>query len=346
MNVRARLLSSLFTGAVVVSSHAAMLPQLTVDPSGAGQYRTLQEAVDAAPDTGAVLHVKPGVYREKLHITKNGIQLRGEGKRPEDVVLVWGDSAKMAGGTGKSYSVSVTGDDFLAINLTIQNDWEKTHTREGEGAQAVALYVTGDREVFRHVRLLGYQDTLYAASRLCHNGNAHAGVAAGDTTAPPCQAARQLFEDCYIEGHVDFIFGDAKAAFQRCELHAMKSTNDMFTAQSKFYPEEDSGYLFRDCTLTGEAGAGHIILGRPWRAYATVYFVNTKVNGVQIAPEGWGEWDGRLLTATYGEYNTGPGADVSQRAASSEQLTAQEAVKLTVSSWLGGADHWDAEAVK
>lgn len=323
------------------------LPQLTVAQDSSAQYKTLQEALNAAPETGAVLHIKPGTYREKLRIEKNGIQLRGEGKRPEDVVLVWGDSAEMAGGTGKSFSLSVTGDNFVATNLTIQNDWEKTHDRAGvKGAQAVALYLTGDRAVLRHVRLLGYQDTLYAASKNCHTGGPGAGLKAGDTVAPPCLAARQLYEDCYIEGHVDFIFGDAKSAFNRCELHALKSTNDMFTAQSRQYEGEDSGYLFRECTLTADPGAGHVILGRPWRAYATVYFINTKIDGVQIAPEGWGEWDGKLATSTYGEYNTGPGADVSRRAAPSKQLTAAEAAKLTVAGWLSGPDHWNAEALK
>ncbi len=319
----------------------------TVAQDGTGQYKTVQEAVDAAPEQGAVLHLKAGTYREKLRIGKNGIQLRGDGKRPEDVVLVWGDSAKMAGGTGKSFSVSVTGDDFVATNLTIQNDWEKTHVREGEGAQAVALYLTGDRAVLRHVRLLGYQDTLYAASKLCHGGGPNAGRAAGDAASqPPCQAARQLYEDCYIEGHVDFIFGDAKAAFSRCEVRALKSTNDMFTAQSRMYPGEDSGYLFRDCTLTAEEGATHVILGRPWRAYATVYFINTKLKGITLVPEGWGEWDGRLATATYAEYNTGPGADVSKRIAPSRQLSAAEASKLTVATWVAGTDHWNPDAVR
>ena len=325
--------------------HASTPLQITVAQDGSGQYKTMQEALDAAPATGAVLHIKPGTYREKLRIDKNGIQLRGEGKRPEDVVLVWGDSAAMAGGTGKSGSLSVSGNDFVATNLTIQNDWEKTHARNGEGAQAVALLLTGDRAVLRHVRLLGYQDTLYAASKTCHAAGPDAGRAAGDTDAPVCQASRQLFADCYIEGHVDFIFGDAKAAFSHCELHALANTNDMFTAQSKMYPGEDSGYLFRDCILTAEAGATHVILGRPWRAYATVYFINTKLNGITLAPEGWGEWDGRLATATYAEYNTGPGADVSKRLEPSRQLTAGEAAKFTVATWLAGTDGWKAEAV-
>jgi len=76
-----------------------------------------------------------------------------------------------------------------------------------------------------------------------------------------CRASRQYFSDCYIAGHVDFIFGDAKAAFDHCEIHAMAHPIVTITAQSRLRPEEDSGYLFRDCTVTAEIGADDILLG-------------------------------------------------------------------------------------
>ena len=221
-------------------------PKLTVAADGMGDYKTVQLAVDAAPAQGAVISIKNGVYREKLTIRGNGIELRGTGKRPEDVVLVYDDSAKSAGGTGKSGSVTITGDGFYAENLTIQNDWEKTHERVGEGSQAVALYISGDREVLRHVRLLGYQDTLYAGSKTCHGVN--------DAAAGPCQAARMLFEDCYIEGHVDFIFGDAKAAFHHCEIHGMTHTMVALTAQSKLFPQ--GRFRLSVSRLRGDGGCG------------------------------------------------------------------------------------------
>ena len=222
----------------------------------------------------------------------------------------------------------MTGDDFRAENLTIANDFEAHHPRTGqEGWQAVALMIAGDREVLRHVRLLGFQDTLYANSKTCHN--------AGDPQNKECRASRQLFEDCYIEGHVDFIFGDAKAAFHRCELHGLKGSNVMLTAQSRLYPLEDSGYLFLDCTVTADAGVGRLVLGRPWRPYARVYFVDTKVRGAVIDPEGWSEWADKLKTSDYAEFHTGPGVDVSKRVAPSRQLPKAEAEKLTVEEWLG-----------
>lgn len=334
-------------GAILVMAMAGLAakPAVTVAADGSADFKTVQAAVDAAPEQGEVIRIRPGVYKEKLAIPQNGIELRGLGQKPGDVVLTYDDSAKSAGGTGKSGSVTVRGNDFIAENLTIQNDWEKTHERMGEGAQAVALNISGDREVLRHVRLLGYQDTLYAGSNTCH---------AKEDVGKPCQAARMLFEDCYIEGHVDFIFGDAKAAFRNCEVHGMTHPVIALTAQSKLFPEEDSGYLFLDCTITADVAVDKVYFGRPWRAYSTVYFINSDVKGTVIQPEGWMEWKnpdgtGKLATSTYVEFNThdvnGP-VKTNKRIAPSKQLTKGEVAKISVASWLAGTDGWKAEAVR
>jgi pectinesterase len=306
---------------------------LVVAADGSGEFKKVQDAVDAAPDGDVRIDIKPGEYRQVLSIVANHVELRGLGKEPQDVVLVYDNTHASAGGTGKSASVTVSGDDFIAENLTIANDFEKHHARSEEGSQAVALHVTGDRDVFRHVRLLGYQDTLYADSKSCHAAD----------QAGPCRAARQYFSDCYIEGHVDFIFGDAKAAFERCEIHAMAHSMVTITAQSRLRPEEDSGYLFRNCTVTAEDGADDILLGRPWRDYSTVVFVDTNFKA-PLEPKGWLEWGGRLKTSDYAEFgSTGNTGDVRQRVAPSRQLSATEAAGDTVERWLAGADGWHPE---
>ncbi len=309
---------------------------LVVASDGSGQFKTVQEAVDAVPGGDVRIDIKPGTYWQVVTIGANNVELRGLGKIPQDVVLLYDNSAGTAGGTGRSGTVTVTGDDFYAENLTIANNFEWLHGRTGAGSQAVALRVSGDREVFRNVRLLGYQDTLYADSKNCH--------AAGETG--PCRAGRQYFADCYIEGHVDFIFGDAKAVFDRCEIHGMAHSMVTITAQSRFRPNEDSGYVFRDCTVTAEDGAADILLGRPWRDYSTVVFVNTDFK-VQINPQGWLEWGGRLKTSDYAEYGSkGLAGDLSQRVAPGRQLSAAEAEQYSTKAWLSGTDGWDPEAVR
>jgi pectin methylesterase-like acyl-CoA thioesterase len=297
----------------------------TVAADGSGDFKTVGEAlVSGAAD----IAIRPGTYRELLVIDRPRVHLRGLGKRPQDVVLTFDLSAGTAGGTTKSASITVSGDDFRAENLTIENSFSRTRPLEREGSQAVALKVMGDRAVFRNVRFLGYQDTLYANSKRCESDKG------------PCVLARQYFSDCYIEGNVDFIFGDALAYFENCEIHALPNSTIMITAQSRHYAEEQSGYVFDHCRLTAEPGAKHIYLGRPWRAYATVVWLDTWM-GPEIEREGWHEWehDGKtsLPTAYYAEYrSTGPGANPGRR-----QLSAAEATRFRRKAFLAGDDGWD-----
>jgi pectin methylesterase-like acyl-CoA thioesterase len=249
-----------------------------------------------------VIYLRPGTYREKLVIGKAHIEFRGTGTAASQAVLSYDDSAGNAGGTTKSASVTVSGDDFYAENLTIENTFSRSRTLTQEGSQAVALKVSGDRAVFRNVRFLGYQDTLYAAGK----------------------PARQYFVDCYIEGNVDFIFGDARAYFEHCEIHAKAHAVVFLTAQSKLNAAEQSAFVFDHCRLTADSGASTIYLGRPWRASSTVVFLNTQM-AVDIAHEGWHEWehDGKasLPTAFYAEYRSrGKGANPARRQLSDDEL--------------------------
>src|ERR1051326_3027264 len=168
--------------------------------------------------------LKPGTYREGVEIEKPHVRIIGSPADPSAVTIVYDRSAGTAGGTFHSYTVAVMGDDFLADGITFQNDFSARHPDVREGAQAVALAVRADRAVFRHVRVLGAQDSLYANAKSC----------ASDTG--PCVAGRQYFDDCYVEGHVDFIFGDGKTVFHNCEIHAIPHKTVYLTAQSKRSP--------------------------------------------------------------------------------------------------------------
>lgn len=311
---------------------------ITVGAAGA-DFKTIQEAVNAAPDAGAVIRIKPGTYREVVHVDKPGIEFRGETKDPSKVVLVYGNSAASTCGTRCSGTLFVNGEDFVATEMTIANDYSKT---SNVPSQAVAVMVRGDRAVFRKVRLLGAQDTLYAASEGCQ----------GDDKSK-CKPSRQYYTDCYIEGHVDFIFGDAKAVFENCEIRAIPHVEGGYlTAQSNTVPNQDGGYVFNHCKLTADPGVanGSYYLGRPWRDYSTVIFLNTTI-GAHINPEGWSTWKGspteRLKTSTYAEFNSkGPGANAKAREPDSKQLTAVEAKKYETKAYLAGADGWDPTKVK
>jgi pectin methylesterase-like acyl-CoA thioesterase len=287
---------------------------------------SIQKAVDALPLDGGDITVKPGTYREVVTIRKPHVHLHGDDPDPSRTTIVFNNGALKSGGTFNSSTVFVEADDVTIDHLSLAND-----LGAGKG-QAVALHVTGDRAIFHHLRISSAQDTLFAASRYCY----------GDYG--PCVTARQYFADCFIEGNIDFIFGDSKAVFERCELHGVPSGSVMYTAQSKHTADQHSGYIFDHCRLTGAPRDGVISLGRSWRPFATVVFLQAQIDA-PVTPDGWTEWlrfgVPTLPTAYYAEFNsTGPGANPKAREKYSHQLTEQEAAKWDPARFLAGEDNW------
>ena len=75
MRLRCREVVTLVLMASVFLS-AEVPKTITVGPKGA-DFTTIQAAVNAAPDAGAVIRIRPGVYREVVHVEKPGIEFRG-----------------------------------------------------------------------------------------------------------------------------------------------------------------------------------------------------------------------------------------------------------------------------
>ncbi len=308
--------------------HPGKRRRLAVSPG-----ESIQKALDALPADGGEIALRPGVYREVVSIRKPHVHLHGENGDASKTVIVFNHGPNY-GGTFASATFYVEAPDATLDHLTIAND-----LGAGKG-QAVALAVTADRAVFRNVRIVGAQDTLFAASRYCY----------GDYG--PCAPARQYFEDSYIEGNVDFIFGDALAVFERCHLHGIAPGNVMYTAQSRHTAEQsESAYVFDHCLFTAEPRTeGTVSLGRPWRPYATVVLLDARIEA-PVIPAGWTEWlrFGRpsLPTAYYAEFDSsGPGANPAAREPHSHQLTTQEAARWFPGRVLAGGDGWNPHGRK
>ncbi|MCW1401940.1 pectinesterase family protein [Novosphingobium sp. MW5] len=323
-NLVDRLVLGCLLALLAFSSRQAEARNVTVSLSVPGAYRSIGEAILAIGKDGGTVRLAPGVWREKLTVAANGITLIGLGAKPADTVIEWSDSSKTAGGTFKSATLTVTGDEFTMANLTVRNGWGLK--LENPPSQAVALAVTGDKAYFEQVDLIGRQDTLYANKGL--NG----------------RMARQYFSECFVEGHVDFIFGNAKAFFNRCRIHAAAWPMVMLTAQSRNASNEDSAFVFDRCRVTAESGTGEIWLGRPWRDYSRVIFLDTRMD-TKIVPAGWREWTpgttNRLPLAFYAEYRSqGIGASPHQRVATSHQLDARQAREWRADRFFAGDTGW------
>ena len=288
---------------------------LVIASDGSGDYRTVQAAFDAIPlnnKTPITLFVRSGLYREKVHLdsTKDFITLLGED--PFNTILTYDDHPGKLSPQGdsintrSSYSFLIRGDDFSAQNITFRND------AGFSAGQAVALEVQGDRARLRNCRIIGNQDILFLNS----------------------EKSRQYYQNCYIEGTTDFIFGAATAWFSGCHIHSKK--NSHITAAST-PPQHPYGFIFYDCTLTGDTAIHNASLGRPWRAAASVIYLHCYIDRF-IRPEGWSNWNNtdNYRTARYGEYhNYGPGSDTTARVAWSHQLTDTAAQRITFKNIFG-----------
>ncbi len=315
--------------------HVRVSPDVRTGIEGTSEFPTIQMAMDHHPFAGigpdgkagrVYIEIAPGTYRERVIVTQNhtNITLRGMGKSPADVVITNSLNAKQAGGTFFTETVEINGEGFEADNLTLENS-------AGNTGQAVAVAVRADRSIFKHCRFLGHQDTLFA------------------------DYGRQYYLDSYIEGGVDFIFGNATAVFDHSELHANGPGH--LTAQSRTSPDQTTGYVIVNSKVTSSiehaAGASPEVsaravtsLGRPWRPYSRVVYIDTELSADVIA-QGWNAW-GKTAgdpLAFYAEFHsTGPGANSAGRVAWSHQLNAKEAAQYQPKMFLAGADHWDAEA--
>jgi PelA/Pel-15E family pectate lyase len=311
---RTRVLHFFLLLFVICAAHSTEA-QITVAADGSGDVKTVQVAIDKVPENNPkrfVITIKPGIYKEQIKVPANKPYVSFVGTDAKTTVLTFALSNKDAGSTSASYSAYITGHDFHAKNITFENSF-------GVGSQAVAALVEADRAVFKNCRFLGWQDTLYAK-----NG-------------------RQYYKDCYIEGSVDFIFGQAAAFFENCQIHS--KGDGYIAAPMRFAATEPSGFVFSRCTLTSDNTKAGVYLGRPWRDYGRTVFLETKMNG-QIRPEGWHHWlPEREKTAYLAEYHSsGPGANDTGRVKWAHALTDAEAKAFSVENFLHGQDGWDAKA--
>lgn len=320
-----------------------------VAKDGSGDYTCLQQAVDALPESGGaprVILLRPGVYREKVVVHRDGVRIVGESRGGTE--LVWNGCAKDPGpdgaekGTFLSSTLMITGRDVEVENLTVRND-------AGDGrivGQAVAVYAAGDRGVWRNCRLIAHQDTLYCGPLRIPNVTEDVGRRRGRAEAVERvedghpSFSRQYFENCYIEGDVDFIFGSYRCWFENCTLF-MGERGGWYTAANT-HRDQPFGFVFRRCRLTGSCGEGKAFLGRPWRAFARTVFLACDMDA-HVAPEGFADWDeARVVTDRYGEWGTtGVRADQSARHPAQKRLTAGEAERITPREVLGAPDGWD-----
>ncbi|KAI7755448.1 hypothetical protein M8C21_015913 [Ambrosia artemisiifolia] len=297
------------------SSNPASKANAVVAQDGSGDYKTIGAAVAAAKSSGGryVIYVKAGTYNEYIEIKPNNIMLVGDGIGK---TIITGSRSVGGGYTSfGSATMGVDGDRFIGRGFTVRN------TAGPQNHQAVALRSDSDLSVFYQCSFEGYQDTLYVFSN------------------------RQFYRDCNIYGTVDFIFGNAAAVLQNCNIYARDPPNktNTLTAQGRSDPNQNTGISIHNCRVRAASSLNGVktYLGRPWKQYSRTVFIKTYLDGI-VNPEGWMPWSGNfaLDTLYYGEYmNTGPGSSTANRVKWKGYhviTSAAEAAKFTPGSFIAG----------
>jgi len=308
-----------------------------VAKDGSGNGTTIQSAFDAVAINNTqpyLIFVKNGTYNEypTLVETKNNVSLIGQSKNG---VIITGDRRSGLNGytTSTCQTVEVLADNFYCENLTIQN---KAGINAG---QAVALKVYADKAVSKNIKLIGFQDT-----HLTSNTGSD----------------RQYYQNCEIQGSVDFIFGNGVCYFDQCLLYVQDRNSANVIVAPSTTTGNTYGYVFDNCTIDGASTQNGIYnLGRPWQNSPKAVFLNTKMN-ILSSDAAWGNMS--AIPALFAEYNTVNSSnnlvDISKRnsvfsytdgsnntitgSSPTAILSAEQAALYTTSNVLSGADSWNA----
>ncbi|KAI8821723.1 pectin lyase fold/virulence factor [Fimicolochytrium jonesii] len=280
-------------------------------------FPTVSSAIQALPaDKPATLFIYPGVYREQVVINRKApLTIIGYSRHDADyksnqVLITYKQPASTVGSNDKSGTLQAHLKDFAVYNVNIRNEWV--------GSQAIAVSAQDDRQAYYGCQLLGYQDTLLT------------------------NAGHHFFGKTYIEGRTDYIFGQrSRAYFQKCDMRSLDK--GWVTASGVDSAQNRGVYVFNQCTVAAAKKAvptvkGGVFLGRPWRTFAHVLFMNSNLSDV-VNPEGWARWrpTDPVENLQFYEYNNkGVGARKQKRAGFSRRLATKELSQYTITKVLNG----------
>lgn len=312
---------------------------ISVNPNGQADFVKVQSAIDAVPanNPGWIrIHVASGLYREKVTIPMNKTFIMLEGDGRENTSIEWDDYNSTEHIHSRNVHVDATAtfncraDNFIARSISFKNTFNIVKdakravvngTRRAviNGVRpAVAAQVSGDRVSFYNCGFISVQDTLSDLQ------------------------GRHLYQNCYIEGGIDFIFGHARSIFQRCTLWSCELPAGIapgfITAQGRWEAEQHDGFVFTECTVDGVTP---VYLGRAWRDFARVIFYRTSMSSI-VVRRGWSAWHSvgheRNLTMLECEC-TGQGSNRTGRAPWSRAVSATQIARFTSLSYIS-ADGW------
>ena len=303
-----------------VNAPPAGATHLTVSADGAGDFCTVQGAIDHVPDPNSqavTIDVRTGVYTEIVYIkpSKPFITVRGESR--DNTVIQYTNNNNMNPHTNIRPVFDTDASDFILEDITIHNTTPKG------GSQAEAFRGNNLRILLNRVNLKSFQDTLLLQGK-------------GFVT------------NSYIEGDVDFMWGSGEVFIENSELKAL---NPGYYTQIRnpLNSTITHGFVYVNCVLDRNPGLGDntMYLARidpNVFPFSQVVWINSAMDA-HVMPAGW-ELDNANCSGApnvqFWEYRStdlkGSPIDVSHRLACSAQLTDQHAAQWSDPSFV--LDGW------
>ncbi|CAI8607413.1 unnamed protein product [Vicia faba] len=287
------------------------LKSISVSQSGKANFKTIQSAIDSVPAGNSQwihIQISSGVYKEQVLIPKNKPCIYLEGAGSKSTSIEWG-SHDIATFLSKADNTAAKGITFTnTLNSPVLLDATNI-------TQARAAKIHADKCAFYSCSFLGVQDTIND------------------------DYGRHYYNNCYIQGAADFIYGRGQSLFEASTIYFSPGKSGLkndgvITAQYRESPNDPSGFVFKDCNITGTGGKFQ--LGRAMEAYARVIIANSYISDA-VRPEGWNQttYVGHELNLTFAEEGcTGPGADKTKRVKWMKNLSRHELDKFSSKSFI------------
>ncbi|KLO20294.1 pectin lyase-like protein [Schizopora paradoxa] len=285
------------------------------------EFADVVTAVNALPndDSTQTIFIFPGTYEGQVNISRPGpTKILGYTTDTMDFnqnVAVLAHSASLATSTSDDTTgtLRIHSNNVALYNIDVRNDFGVAETN----GQAIALSNYGSNFGAYASRFFSYQDTLLA------------------------EQGTQVYLKSYIEGAVDFIFGQKGQAFFQGNTIASKGAGCV-TASGRS-TNDSTMYVFDQNTLVAAPDAfsnvtDKTFLGRPWEDFAKVIFKNTVIN-TPLNNTIWSIWnvdEPNTDHVFFAEFNsTGPGVAGAMRPPFSTLLTSEEAAAYNIASTVG-----------
>ncbi len=217
----------------------AVRPDLTVSGDGSGDFKTVQEAIDAVPRDNrqrTIIFIKDGLYHEKVRIEPDCVTLRGQSRQGTRIEFAQGadDFTNRPDKIGRAV-ININGGDFVLENLTVKN------THGVIGPHAFAIFGQADKTVIVDCNVWSQgADTLALGKGL---------------------STRSYQARLDIRGSVDFVCPRGWCYMTDCEFHQVNPNADA-TIWHDGSRDADMKFVLRNCRFDGVGNVPSWILAR------------------------------------------------------------------------------------